>query len=91
MSARTEDAVVRVRTLAARGMPVDGLLEHIVSSLGRELSPLALMAVLMEAFGVPLVVLREAVEGWIGLERPGWETPTDEVAKALRPYIYSSG
>lgn len=90
MSARTEDAVVRVRALAARRISVDGLLEHIASSLGRELSPLTLMAVLKEAFGVPLPILRDGVEGWIGLGRPGCETATDEVAKVLHPYIYGN-
>lgn len=90
MSVRVEDAVVRVRALAARGVPVDGLLEHIASSLGRELSPLTLMAVLMEAFGVPLSILRDGVEGWKGLGRPGCDAATDEVAKVLHPYIYGA-
>lgn len=80
MSARSENAVARVRALASRGMPEDALLEHVVSSLGRELSPLSFMAVLREAFDIPLLVLRDRAEGWEGLGQPGCLIPTQVVA-----------
>ena len=87
MSARTEDAVARVRILAARGVKEEDLLEHIASSLGRELSQLTLMAVLRQAFGVPLLVLRESAAWWIGLDQPGCDVSSQDVADVLRRYV----
>lgn len=87
MSVRTEDAVQRIRVLADRGLQEEDLIEHVASSLGRELSPLTFIAVLGEAFGIPLMVLRDRAEGWIGLDQPGCTTSTGEVAAVLRDYI----
>lgn len=86
MSARTEDAVARVRVLASRGMPEEALLEHVVSSLGRELSPLTFIAVLREAFDIPLLVLRDRAEGWEGLGQPGCLIPTHVVTDLIQEF-----
>lgn len=86
LSPQIEDAVARVRILAARGIPEEDLLEHIASSLGRNLSPLAFMTVLREAFGVPLLALRESAEGWVGLDRPGADASSQEVAEVLHAH-----
>jgi len=51
------------------------------------LAPLTFIAALREAFGVPLVVLRDAAEGWAGLNRAGCDIPTDVVVGVLAPYI----
>ena len=87
MSSRVDRTVQRLQSLALRGMGTEDLLEHIVSSLGEELSPLTLMACLRYAFGVPLLDLRDRVEGWQGLNRPGCDVPTREVVAALDPFI----
>jgi hypothetical protein len=86
-SQRTDDAVERLRTLAARGLATEDLMEHLVSCLGRELSPLSFMAVLRRAFRIPLTVLRDAAEGWVGCGRVGCDTSTEVVAEALNPYV----
>ena len=87
MSERREITVSRLRDLALRGAGVEEVLEHIVSGLGPELSPLTLMAVLMEAFGIPLEVLRDGVEGWERIDREECDIPTEVVVGVLAPYV----
>lgn len=87
MSSRVDWTVQRLRTLAARGVMAEDLLEHIVSCLGDELSPLTFMACLSGAFDVPLFDLRDKVEGWQGLDRAGCDVPTSEVVAALDPFV----
>lgn len=87
MSSRVDWTVQRLQTLALRGVVAEDLLEHIVSSLGDELSPLTVMASLRGAFDVPLFDLRDKVEGWQGLDRAGCDVPTSEVVAALDPFV----
>jgi hypothetical protein len=87
MSARIESTAARLRYLAKRGLTSEQLLEHAVSCLGSELSPFAFIACLREAFGISLFVLRDQVEGWVGLGLLGCDVPTVDVVGALEPYV----
>jgi hypothetical protein len=87
MSARVEFAASRLQYLARRGLSPEQLLEHAVSCLGGELTPLTFIACWREAFGISLFVLRDQVECWVGLGLPGCDVPTSNVVGALEPFV----
>ena len=89
MSSRVDWSVQRLQMLALKGLATDELLEHLVSCLGDELSPLTFMAGLRGAFDVPLFRLRDQAEGWVGLNRPGCDLSTAEAVKSLKPFVSS--
>jgi hypothetical protein len=87
MSSRVDLTVDRLRDLALRGFSTPDLLEHAISSLKPDLSPLTFIACFKQAFGIPLFTLRDQVEGWVGLDLPGCTMPTQDVSEAIHFYV----
>jgi hypothetical protein len=82
-----EETVKRLRELADRRLEVEQLMEHAVSCLGSKLSPFSFGVALVKAFGVPVDVLRNRIDGWVGLGLPGCDLSTSEVVAALEPFV----
>lgn len=82
-----EQCASAARVAALQGAGVEEILEQIVMCLGESLRPIAFIAVLREAFGVPVQTLRD-LENWERLHASG-DMTTPEVVALLRPWIGS--
>jgi hypothetical protein len=70
---------------AMSGKDVERILDEVLSCLGATAKPFTFIAVLREAFGVPIRTLRD-VENWHRLNSGG-DMTTSEVVAILFPFI----
>lgn len=84
-----EECVGPVQAVAYRGGSVEDVLDAVVGCLGKDLTVFTFIAVLFEAFKVPVRTLRE-VEDWERIGGPGGRS-TGEVTSMLRPWIEGFG
>jgi len=79
----SDRVITELRTRAASGEPPSTILRWLKDELRSDFSHVRFYHILMEAFGIPLVVLRDS-ENWVGLSPQGTESDQELNARMGR-------